>query len=57
VCTRPDIAFAVGMLGRYHSNPAIEHWETINKVMRYLQGTKDIQLLYKHTENVEVVGY
>ena len=26
VCTRPDIAFAVGMLGRYQSDPGIEHW-------------------------------
>ncbi|KAL4388039.1 hypothetical protein GQ457_09G022720 [Hibiscus cannabinus] len=25
VCTRPDIAFAVGMLGRYQSNPGIDH--------------------------------
>ena len=25
VCTRPDIAFAVGVLGRYHSNPGIDH--------------------------------
>jgi len=26
VCTRPDIAFVVGMLGRYQSNPGIDHW-------------------------------
>jgi len=25
VCTRPDIAFAVVMLGRYYSNPCIDH--------------------------------
>ena len=25
VCTRPDIAFVVGMLGRYQSNSGIEH--------------------------------
>ena len=25
VCTRPDIAFAVGVLGRYQSNPGIDH--------------------------------
>ena len=24
-CTRPDISFAVGMLGRYQSNPGMEH--------------------------------
>ena len=25
VCTRPDIAFVVGMLGRYQSNPSMDH--------------------------------
>ena len=24
-CTRPDISFAVGMLGRYQSNPSLDH--------------------------------
>ena len=27
VCTRPDIAFVVGMLGRYLSNPRRQHWK------------------------------
>ena len=25
VCTRPDIAFSVGMLGRYQSNQGLDH--------------------------------
>ena len=32
VCTRPDIAFAVGMLGRYQSNPGLDHWRAAKKV-------------------------
>ena len=38
VCTRPDISYAVGMLGRYQSNPGLEHWKAAKKVMRYLRG-------------------
>ena len=57
VCTRPDIAFAVGMLGRYQSNPGMDHWRAAKKVMRYLKGTKDYMLKYRRTENLEVVGY
>ena len=25
VCTRPDLAFVTGVLGRFQSNPGIEH--------------------------------
>ncbi|RVW29936.1 Retrovirus-related Pol polyprotein from transposon TNT 1-94 [Vitis vinifera] len=57
VCTRPDIAFAVGMLGRYQSNLGIDHWKATKKVMRYLQGTKDYKLMYRRTSNLKVVGY
>ena len=46
-CTRPDISFAVGMLGRYQSNPRFDHWKAAKKVLRYLQGTKDHILLIK----------
>ena len=38
-CTRPDISFAVGMLGRYQSNPGLDHWKAAKKVLIYLQGT------------------
>src|ERR1044072_5174210 len=57
VCTRPDIAYAVGVLGRYQSNPGIDHWRTAKKVMRYLQGTKNFKLMYKRTDVLEVIGY
>ena len=55
--TRPDISFAVGMLGRYQSNPGLFHWRAAKKVLRYLQGTKDHMLTYRRTSNLEVVGY
>ena len=31
VCTRPDIAHAVGFLSRYMSKLGKEHWTTIKK--------------------------
>ena len=57
VCTRLNIAFVVGMLGRYQSNLGKDHWKAAKKVMRYLQGTKDYKLMYKRTNNLEVIGY
>ncbi|KAH9765063.1 Amine oxidase [Citrus sinensis] len=57
VCTRHDIAFAVSILGRYQSNPGLDHWKAAKKVMRYLQGTKDYMLMFRRTDNLEVIGY
>ncbi|KAG7564986.1 Integrase catalytic core [Arabidopsis suecica] len=56
-CTRPDISFAVGMLGRYQSNPGMDHWKAAKKVLRYLQGTKELMLTYRRSDNLEVIGY
>ena len=56
-CTRPDISFAVGMLGRYQSNPGLDHWKAAKKVLRYLQGTKEHMLTYRRSNHLEVVRY
>ena len=44
VCTRPDIAHAVGVLSRFMSNLGKEHWTTVKWVFRYLCGTSDYVL-------------
>ncbi|GJT64519.1 zinc finger, CCHC-type containing protein [Tanacetum coccineum] len=45
-CTRPDIAFAVGKLCRYISNPGTQHWQAIQRVLKYLKKTMDYRLTY-----------
>ena len=57
VCTHPDIGFAVNALGRYLSNPGLNNWKAVTKVMRYLLGTKDYMLIYKRSDQLEVTGY
>ena len=39
VCTRPDIAQAVGVVSRFLSNPGREHWNAVKWILRYLKGT------------------
>ncbi|RVW18930.1 Retrovirus-related Pol polyprotein from transposon TNT 1-94 [Vitis vinifera] len=56
VCTRPAIAFVVGMLGRYQSNLGINHWKVAKKVMRS-SGDQRLQLMYRRTDNLEVISY
>ena len=36
VYTRPNLAYIVGMLGKYLSNPGVDHWKAVKRVMRYL---------------------
>ena len=57
VCTRPDIAYIVGMLGRYLSNPGLDHWIAAKRVMRYLQKTKHYMLTYRKSDQLEITGY
>lgn len=57
VCTRPDMAFVVGVLGRYQANPGLPHWTAAKKVLRYLQRTKDFMLCYHKNDDLEVIGY
>ena len=57
ICTRPNIAFVIGVLGRYQSNPCIDHCRAAKKMMRYLQGTKDYMLMYRRANSLEVIGY
>ena len=57
VCTRPDIAYIVGMLGRYLSNPGKDHWIAAKRVMRYLQRTKNYMFTYQKLSQLEIIGY
>ena len=41
--TRPDISFVVSKLSRFMSNPGIDHWHALERIMRYLVGTKSWQ--------------
>ena len=46
-CTRPDIAYAVGVLARFTSKPNFEHWNAMTQLMRYLKRTVHYGLLYQ----------
>ena len=46
ISTCPDIAYAVGVLARFNSNPGIPLWKAVKHVFRYLKGTLDYKLTY-----------
>ena len=47
VNTRPDLAFAVGVLSRFVSKPSEVHWKAAKRVLRYLAGTLDRGIVYQ----------
>jgi hypothetical protein len=55
VCTRPDIAHAVGVLSKYMSKPGKEHWTTVKRVFRYLHGTASYVLCYERRLGLDKV--
>ncbi|KAH9762162.1 Integrase catalytic domain-containing protein [Citrus sinensis] len=56
ICTRPDIAQAVGAVSRYMANPGGEHWIAVKRILRYIRGTSDVALCYGGLE-FTVRGY
>jgi hypothetical protein len=53
ISTRPDIAYAVGVVSQFLANPGPTHWTAVKRIMRYLQGTLDYCLIYNGRSNVE----
>ncbi|CAA0836354.1 Uncharacterized mitochondrial protein AtMg00810 [Striga hermonthica] len=56
VCTRPDIAHAVGVVSRYLSNPGKNHWEAVKWILRYLKGSANNSLSFEKG-NLVLEGY
>jgi hypothetical protein len=46
VCTRPNIAHAVGVVSKYMNNLGKEHWEAVKWILRYLRGTSTHALCF-----------
>ena len=57
VYTHPDTAYIIRMVGRYLSNPGMDHWKATKRVMQYLQRTKDYMVIYRRSNRLEIVGY
>ncbi len=53
VTTRPDIAYAAGVLARFNSNPGLAHWQAAKHVLHYLKGTMDYKLVYQPSTSPE----
>jgi hypothetical protein len=55
--TRPDISYAVGSLARFTANPGPAHDSALTHLFRYLQGTKDLKLVYSASDPESFVTF
>jgi hypothetical protein len=46
IATRPDLAYVVGVLARFSTNPGHTHWTAVKRVLRYIKGTLDHKITY-----------
>ena len=47
----------MGVLSQYMSHPGQDHWCGVKRVLRYIKGTLDFGLMYRHTDNFDLQGY
>ncbi|XP_073046238.1 secreted RxLR effector protein 161-like [Primulina eburnea] len=59
VCTRPDLAYNMSVVSRYMANPGETHWQALKGVLKYLNGSTKIGLLFEKQNSLEnpIVGY
>jgi len=57
--TRPDLAYAIGVVSRYMEAPGKEHWATVKHILRYLKGTLGYGCKYDKGAELKpiLVGY
>lgn len=53
-CTRIDIAFAVSYVARFQADPKPLHWKLVQRIFRYLQGTKNLGLRFSCPSNTHI---
>ena len=50
ICTRSDVAYSLGVVSRYQSDPEKNHWKVVKIILKYLRNTKDQWLVYGETD-------
>jgi hypothetical protein len=57
LCTRPDITAAVNAASRATANPTHADYAALKRIVRYLKGTKDMELVYTGEGEPELQGW
>ncbi|CAL1409757.1 unnamed protein product [Linum trigynum] len=55
--TRPDISYAVQIVSQYMAAPQVDHLAAAHRILRYLQGTRDVGMFFPSTGNPILRAY
>ena len=55
--TRPDLSYPVKVISQFMARPTEEHLQCVQRILRYVSGTKDRGLLYRAATAARLVGY
>ncbi|KAL3697894.1 hypothetical protein R1sor_011970 [Riccia sorocarpa] len=55
--TRPDISFSVSTVCRFQKAPQLTHLKAVKRIARYLKGSADLGILFKHGDITTVRGF
>lgn len=57
LCTRPDLSICISILSRYQSCASNDLWIALKRVLRYVQGTLNLSLVFKSDDKKVILGY
>ncbi|XP_021766145.1 uncharacterized protein LOC110730635 [Chenopodium quinoa] len=52
--TRPDLAYAVGVVSRFMHRPQKQHLEAVYRILRYLKGTPGKGVMYENHGHLDL---
>ena len=55
--TRPDVAYAVGIVSRFIQRPQIQYMTKVMRILRYLKGTSDRGILFQKHGHLDLLAY
>jgi hypothetical protein len=56
--TRPDVALALSLMSHYQDNPGTSHWKVVKGILKCLNNTKEMVLVYgENEEELNIKGY
>ena len=55
-CIRSNVAYSLGVVSRYQSDPGENQWKVVKTILKYLRNTKDQWLVYAES-NLRLIGF